>query len=390
MSKQKLKLTKKAIDDARATGKRYYIWDNELPGFGLSVQKTGYKSYFLDYRNSFGTARRLKLAIVGEITPDEARKKAANLKLQISQGIDPITDKQQQKKEPTLSEIAEEYIIKHAIPFKKTTSVSADQGMIKMYLLPFFNKIKIVDINRNDIKQFHYKLREKKYTANRCIQLLSKIMNLCEEWGYRQENSNPCRGIKKYKEESRERFLNLDEIKRLHKNLDKFLQNGESPYFVALIRLLLLTGARLSEILTCKWEYINFERKVIELPDSKTGKKEIILCDRCISILKNLEIKPENPYVIISDRKKNHHLGKPKSNWARLLIASNLNGLRIHDLRHTNASISLQAKIPIEIISKRLGHSNISTTMRYAHLADSQMRQATNDLSKTLGKAMGI
>ena len=202
--------------------------------------------------------------------------------------------------------------------------------------------------------------------------------------------SNPCKGLKKYKEEAKERFLNLAEITRLQTALDKMLENGESPYFVALIRLLLLTGARLREIMTCKWQYINFEHKIIELPDSKTGKKEIILCNRCIKILNKLTKIVDNPYVIISSIKVGVPITRPKKAWFRLLKLASLENVRIHDLRHTNASISLQANMPIEIISKRLGHSSIQTTMRYAHLADEQIRNATNDLSNKIGDAMGM
>jgi len=390
MNTQKVKLTKKVIDEAVITGKRYYIWDSEIPGFGLAVQKTGYKSYFLDYRNASGTARRLKLAIVGEITPDEARKKAAALRLQISQGIDPLTTKQLEKQELTFAEVSREYMEKYALVFKKPRSIQNDKSYLKNHILPYFGKMKITEITRKDINHFHYSLSHIKTTGNRCIEVISKIMNLCEEWSYRPENSNPCKGLNKYKEESKEIFLSLDEISRLQAALDKVLEEGESTYFVALIRLLLLTGARLSEIMTCKWEYVNFERKLIELPDSKTGKKKIILCDRCIAIIQSLPKQPDNSYLIISERKVGSHLTRPKKAWSRLLKVANLKKVRMHDLRHTNASISLQAKVPLEIISKRLGHSSIQTTMRYAHLADDQIRNATNDLSNTLGRAMGI
>jgi len=277
MSKQRVKITKKTVDEPPIAGKRYYIWDKEIPGFGIAIQKTGYKSYCLDYKNSAGIARRMKLAIVGEITPDEARKKAMHLKLQISQGIDPLINKQDQRQELTLAQIADEYMEKHAIPYKKIKSVKDDKSNLNNHILPDIGKLKINAVKKSVIKQFHLKLYHKKYTANRCIELISKIMNLCEEWGYRPDNTNPCKGLKKYKEEKKERFLNLQEVAKLQKSLNKMLESGESPYFVALIRLLLLTGARLSEIMTCKWQYINFERKVIELPDSKTGKKEIIL-----------------------------------------------------------------------------------------------------------------
>lgn len=215
-------------------------------------------------------------------------------------------------------------------------------------------------------------------------------MNLCEEWGYRTENSNPCKGLKKYKEESKERFLNLEEIKRLHIAADRMLESEKCIYFIALIKLLLLTGARLREILTCKWEYISMTRKALELPDSKTGKKDVVLCDRCIAIIQSLPKQPNNPYLIASERKVGTHLTEPRKAWARLLKSANLEGVRMHDLRHTNASIALQAKVPLEIVGKRLGHRSIRTTMRYAHLADDQIRNATNDLSRILGKAMGM
>ncbi|PCJ29629.1 MAG: hypothetical protein COA94_01120 [Rickettsiales bacterium] len=385
----KFKITKKLLDDLPSSNKRYYIWDSELPNFGVAVQKTGYKSYFLDYTTQDQKRRRIKIAIVGEITPDEARKKAYKHVLLISQGSDPLDGKQLKNDEPTFKDVAEEYIEKHAIPFKKATSIAGDREMLRKHILPFFEKISIKEVKRADIKEFHYQLREKKYTANRCVQLLSKMMNLCEEWGYRPDGSNPCKGLKKYKEDAKERFLTLEEIKRLQLALDRFHESNQSPYFPPLIRLLLLTGARLSEILKCKWEYINFERKVIELPDSKTGKKEIILCDRSMTILNNIKHIPNNPYIIVSSKKEGTHFNNPRKSWAKLLRIAGLEGLRLHDLRHTHASIALMQNIPLEVIGKRLGHKTIQTTMRYAHLADSHLRKATDIVSNALGQAMG-
>lgn len=393
MSSRKAKLTKEIVDKAQAKAKRYYIWDKEITGLALCIQKTGFKSYFLRYRNANRVERRLVLGIVDEISIEEVKEKAISLKEQIKEGIDPMQPPPAPPKGPqdlTFAEFAVEYIEKYAVVFKKEKSVCNDKLYLKNYLLPYFGSMKVTAINRRDVHHFHSSLHKKKFTANRCIQTLSKMMNLCEEWEYRPENSNPCKRLKKYKEEARERFLSLEEIGRLQQALDISSTKGASPYFVALIKLLLLTGARLSEITTCKWEYINFENKVIELPDSKTGKRKILLCERCVAIIQSLPKQKHNPYLIASESKPKAHLTNPKKAWKKLLKLADLENVRIHDLRHTNASISLQAKVPIEIISKRLGHTSIRTTMRYAHLIDEQIREATNRLSDKLAEAMGI
>ena len=388
--KKKQKITKRVVDDAKGEGGRYYIWDSELPGFGLCVQKSGYKSYFLDYVTESGVRRRAKIAIAGEISPDEARRKASSYRLKISSGYDPLEKIVviPEKINPNFKQVAAEYIEKHAVPFKKESSCANDKMMLDVHILPVFGYQLVKDITRKEVRDFHYSMQEKKYTANRCIQLMSKMMNLCEDWDYRPAGSNPCKGLKKFKEDSKERFLSEYELLRLERALQSFLEKDRDSYFVPLIRLLLLTGARFREVLTCKWSYINFERQVMELPDSKTGKKEIILCNVCVDIIRSLKKVPGNPYLIVSSKNPETHLVNPRKAWDRLLQKANLPGLRIHDLRHTNASIALMANIPLEVIGKRLGHKSLQTTMKYAHLADSSVRQATDVVSNAICKLM--
>jgi integrase len=226
------------------------------------------------------------------------------------------------------------------------------------------------------------------YQSNRTLGVLSKMMNLAEIWGMRDRHTNPCELIERYPEHKRERFLSGKELQRLGTVLAKAeAEQTESRYAVAAFRLLLLTGCRLSEIQKLEWRHVDTESGELHLPDSKTGAKTVHLGKSAFDVLRDLPRVAENPYVIVGKREASY-LTDLQHPWRRMRAAAGLEGVRIHDLRHTFASGGLAVGEGLSMIGKLLGHTQIQTTARYAHLASDPMKAAANKISDRLASAL--
>ena len=213
---------------------------------------------------------------------------------------------------------------------------------------------------------------------------MSKFFNWCEKFGYREEGKNPCRFIEKYKETPRQRFLSTDEQETLARTLSKLeSQNRISSYAINAFRLLILTGARLGEIKTLKWDYVDFQQGILKLPDSKTGAKLIYLNDAAKDVLANIIRQTENPYVICGAMPGQHIVNLQKS-WRIIRREADMDDVRIHDLRHTFASVAVMEGMSLPVLGALLGHSQPRTTARYAHLAINPLREASNMVGKKL------
>jgi integrase len=214
------------------------------------------------------------------------------------------------------------------------------------------------------------------------------MMNLAEEWGLRPDGSNPCRHLKKYRETKRERYLTKEELQRLGAVLAHDQTNeSESPFAIAAIGLLVLTGARLTEILTLRWEHVDLANQVLRLPDSKTGAKSIYLNAAAINLLRTMPRMAGNPYVI-AGKKTGARLINLQKAWRRMRAKANLADVRIHDLRHSFASVAAGTGMSLPMIGKLLGHSQPVTTARYAHLAVDPIRAASNLIGAEISAAM--
>jgi integrase len=214
------------------------------------------------------------------------------------------------------------------------------------------------------------------------------MFNLAEKWGERPDGSNPCRHVEKYPEHKRERFLSEVELAQLGDALAKAEQDrSESPFVVAAIRLLVFTGARRNEILTLKWEHVDFERACFRLPDSKTGAKTVHLNAPTLELLSELPRIAGNPYVIPGER-PGAHLVNIEKPWRRIRAQAGLDGLRLHDLRHSFASFGAGAGLSLPIIGALLGHTQAATTARYAHLAADPLKQASERVGREIAAAM--
>ena len=240
------------------------------------------------------------------------------------------------------------------------------------------------EVRGGDIGKLHFKHRATPYQANRLLALLSKMFN----WSGRRGDKNPCVGVERFPEHKRRRYLSSAELARLGAALTRAEQERlTSPYVIAAIRLLVFTGARLNEILTLRWEHVDLERGSLNLSDSKTGAKTIYLNGAAQRLLSALPRVEANPFVVPGERKGKHlvNLEKP---WRRIRELAQLPDVRLHDLRHSFASIGAGAGLGLPIIGALLGHAQASTTHRYAHLAADPLRQAADLIGERLSAAM--
>jgi integrase len=234
----------------------------------------------------------------------------------------------------------------------------------------------------------HHDLRHIPYEANRCLEVMSKMFSLAEMWGLRPDGSNPRRHIKKYAEEKRERFLSPAELKRVGEVFKEMESEGiELPSAIAAARLLILTGCRLGEIMTLKWEHVDFAGKALRLPDSKTGAKVVHLGQPAVDVLEKINKLEKNPWVIVGTL-PGARLTDLQPFWQRVRARAGLKDVRIHDLRHTFASTAVASGQGLPMIGKLLGHTQVQTTARYAHLAADPIKIAADCVSNALQQAM--
>ncbi len=232
-------------------------------------------------------------------------------------------------------------------------------------------------------------LRETPYQANRMLALLSKMMQLSEKWGLRPDGSNPCRHVERFKETKRERYLSAIELARLGDVLtERERMAMETPSVIAAVRLLILTGCRLSEILTLRWEHVDFIGACLRLPDSKTGAKIVHLNAPALAVLAAIERKDTLPWVIVGEKPEAHWVNLQKP-WRRIRTAAGVPDVRLHDLRHSFASVAVGLGEGLAMIGKLLGHTQTQTTARYAHLASDPVKAATERVGAALAGMMG-
>jgi integrase len=406
-------ITKRNIDGLKPGEREYFVWDNSLAGFGVRVQTTGTRSYVVKYRAGSGRGaptRRLTLGKVGTITPDEARTLAKKMLGSVAHGADPAAQKAADKRASTLSEVGEQFLTEHVAAKRSASSAASYRDLLERLTYPEIGKRKANKITTAEIQRLHSKNAHTPYQANRLLRVLSSLFTFAGKAHVVPVGFNPCRGIEYFPEEGRERYLTSQELSQIgqaireaetiglpyavdetsskakHAPKESSRRTVIGPHAAGALRLLIFTGARLREILHLRWTHIDFERGLLLLPTSKTGKKTIVLNAPALSILNNLP--RSGAYVIAgtSAEKPRSDLKKP---WRAVSKRARLEGVRIHDLRHTHASVGAGAGLGLPIIGKLLGHTQSATTQRYAHLDNDPLKRASEHIGSRLAAAMG-
>lgn len=382
------KLTKRLIDATRAESRDVFLWDCDLPGFGLKVTPAGRKVLVLQYRIG-RRSRRMTLGVVGSLTVDQARSAAQSALRQVARGDDPMAKRDEQKEERRTGEFLDQFLAEHADAKLKARSSAEYRRLVDKLVPATVRRMPITEIRRGDIARIHNSLSKTPYQANRLLAVLRKFFNWCERNGFRPDHSNPSLHVDLFKEHRRERFLSPVEIANLGTALnDVENEASQNPFVIAAIRLLLLTGARLNEVLGMKWEWVDWENACVKLPDSKTGAKTIYLNPPALQVLSGLPRLADNPHVICGQKKGSRlvNLQKP---WKAIRERAGLD-IRLHDLRHSFASIAVASGMSLPMIGKLLGHSQPQTTARYAHLADDPVRAASGQIGTRLTGIAGV
>lgn len=387
-----MRLTKTAVERLVTTGKRYEVRDDEVPGFLVRVGVDGSKSFYLMYRAGKGRTapkKRLHLGAFPKITVEQARAAAKEKAAAVTLGEDPAERLREDKAAVSIAEALDAFQKEYVVKLKPST-ISFYEVVIEKHLKPAVGKVRTKQLGYADVARFHAAMKEKPYMANRCIAVISVFLNWCELHGYRDKNSNPCKEIRLYKEHKRQEFMGATELAILGETLERMERTWHerqktkekrtakdvdtiTPQAAAAIRLIMFTGARRGEILSLKWSYIDLEQGIARLPDSKTGFKVLQLPAPAVAVLNRM---PQISEYVFPSPSVTGHMVNLKDAWGDVLKQSGLTGWRIHDLRHAFASMMVNGGASLPIVGKILGHTQASTTARYAHLEENPARKA--------------
>ena len=380
---QYLTLSKRIIDRLSVDDKDAVFWDRDLPGFGVRVYPSGAKVYVVQTR-AFGRSKRVTLGRHGEVSADQARKEAARVIARIKAGDSETTA--EPSPAPTVVDLAERYEREYVAMHCKPATVAHYGLMLRKHIVPALGKLPVTEVERKHIMAFQYGLRDMPTVANRGVDILVKMFGLADAWGWRPSGKNPCLFVRRYKvEQHHERFLTPEELYRLGQALDSApAERLASAHAAAAIRLLVLTGCRRNEILGLRWEDLDFEAREMRLADSKTGARVVLMPPAAAKVLEGLSRVPSNPWVFpgrkTGGRQRNIH-----DPWSRVRARAGLDGVRLHDLRHSYASRALALEESLSMIGELLGHRKVQTTARYAHLARDSVRESTARVAESIG-----
>ncbi|PTM50416.1 site-specific integrase [Phreatobacter oligotrophus] len=433
------KLTKRSVDAITPRATEFCVWDAEVSGFGVRVRPSGAMSYLAMYRTGGRNSplRKVTLGSVGKLTVEEARAAARTILAKAELGEDVAEQLSNARKAETISDLCDLYfkeaergvlIGKRGKP-KKASTLTSDRGRITRHIKPLLGRKTVQEVTKADVERFlrdvasgrtATDVRTKKHgraivrggqgTATRTVRLLGGIFTYAIELGMRQDN--PVHGVRKFADGQSERFLSSEELSRLgaalreaetiglpwNANLDapgaKHLpRNPEdrrtrlSPHATAAIRFLILTGLRLREALSLRWSDVDVERGLLFLPDTKTGRRTVVLGDSAMEILQSVPRISGFRFVFAGEK-----LDRPRSDlkrpWSIVTRAAGLEGVRLHDLRHTFASHGAAAGMGLTVVGRLLGHADIKTTNRYSHFDTGPLRRAADAAGAPIAAAL--
>ena len=363
--------------------KETMFWDRELTGFGVRVYPTGTKIYVAQARGPEGP-RRLAVGRHGVVHAEQARQRAARIITRIKAGDEAAIKPQKPTGGPTVADLARRYLEEYAAVRCKPKTQETARAAVQKHILPALGKQPLTAVERAQVAEMHQRLCGTPSAANIALRTLSLMYRLAGEWGLVPEGMNPCRSIAKYPERRRERFLTDKEFTRLGQTLEEVgTRGGATAPAVAAIRLLMLTGCRKNEILKLRWEDVALDENELRLPDAKTGARVVPLSPKAVKLLADLPRIEGNPWVIHGKR-PGTHMTELDDAWQTVRARAGLSDVRLHDLRHSFASRALALGESLPMIGKLLGHAQVETTARYAHLSRESVREAAERIAQSI------
>lgn len=379
------KLTTSYVNGLQATGRRYTVTDDSLPGYEIRVGITGAKTAAIRYRHG-RRIERLTLGRIGEhFSPAKARRLARMRLGEVADGRNPARERRERADAASFAEVAARFMEEHARPYLKPSTADKYAAMLESHLLPALGKVAVAEVTRADAERLHQRIGKRTPgQANRVLALLSSIMSKAEDWGLRPQRSNPCYKLPKFRERKIQRYLSAEERGRLEAALveSERAQPGQPTYVtpgaVDALRLLSLTGARCGEIVGLTWAMVDLERARLHLPDSKTGQKVIPLSRQAVAFLSLLEQRRRRSEGWVCPNECGGKLGNIERAWRSIRRRAEIEDVRIHDLRHSFVSDAVGAGIPLAVVRHMAGHKSVATTDRYAHLEWAAVQAGTD------------
>lgn len=403
-------LTKRYVEGLKPAEGPVVVFDAGLAGFGVRVMPSGHRSYFVQYRNKEGRSRWYTIGAHGKVTVDQARTIAKRVLHSAADGKDPSAERETFRTAPAVNDLLDRYLAEHVKKRNAATTQAEVERLVTLHIRPALGKLKVVAVTRNDISKLHSALSGTPRQANFALAVCSKAFSLAELWGMRPESTNPCKRIERNAEAHRERFLTGEELTRLGAVLRqaesgglpwtvdetkpnaKHLADAEHRFTVysrvttAVVELLLYTGCRLSEVLTLRWDHVDFNAGTILLRKTKAGKPQTVTINApARQVLSSLKRDEGCPWVLPGKRKSQKDQWKPlakdamEAAWQKIRAAARLNDVRMHDLRHTVGTYAGQSGANAFLVRDLLRHANVAMTGRYVNKADDPLR-ALNDV----------
>lgn len=401
----RVKLTKTLVDDIQPPAKgQAFVWDAEIPGFGVRVTPTGIKAWIVQMRVRGGKERRMTVGLCSKVPLDKARIEARKLIANADLGRDVAQERKKAREvkpeaNPTFTDFADRWLTEVVERRNRASTLELRRLLVKNHITPHLGNKRLMEIGRKDIEDMHHAVSQRyPVAANRCVSTCSAIFATAIRWGLLERN--PALNTHRNAEEGRERYLTPEEIARLQKALDETPAQDSAD----VVRLLMLTGARFGEVAAMRWEQLDLETGVWVKPAATTKQNKthrVPLSPPAVDILKkrlkatemararqasklDRSARKDNPWVFPGDG-KDGHMTTVRVFWAALCKRAKITGARVHDLRHTFASLLVSAGESLPVVGALLGHTQAKTTSRYAHLMDDPLRAAAEKVGKIAG-----
>lgn len=386
-----MKITRQTVEATAAAEREQVLWDSDLPGFGLRVKPSGLRSYIVQYRDGEGRSCRMTLGRHGLLSPEEARRLAQTHLSAARQGGDAPPPRRPARRPGLVLTLCERYMEEHAIPRKRPRSAKEDRRLIDNRILPILGGVKVDELGENEVRFLHESLRATPYEANRVLALLRKMLNLAEDWGLRPEGGNPCRAVAPFTEMVRSRRLAADELGRLGAVLKEAEGKGQEDITViACLRLLLLTGGRLSEVVGLRWEQIDWDAKLVRFEDVEGGHppRKAPLGKAALAVISDLPYVSDFVLPAVTDMEQPLSISTIEHAWRRLRNRAGLQGVRLHDLRLTFAGQAEEEGFEQPLAGALLGYKTGLGNNRFARPQPQRLRAAAETVSQNLAAAL--